>query len=244
MTQLAQHAKKNAATTAGPQPRLDEAQMALGVAELAAGDPDLAALAARYGSPPLWLREPGFPTLLHLILEQQISVAAARAMFERLKATLAPITPEGFLTLDDETLRACGFSRQKQRYARALAQDLAAGALDLDALHTMDDNAAHARLVALHGIGRWTANVYLLMALGRPDAWPAGDLALLVALQRVKQLPARPAEREAEALAEPWRPWRAVAARLLWCEYLDKQARRASNGSEPAAAQANAEGAI
>ncbi len=218
--------------------------MALGVAALAAADPDLAALAARYGSPPLWLRDPGFPTLLHLILEQQISVAAARAMFDRLKVTLAPITPEGFLTLDDETLRSCGFSRQKQRYARALAQDLAAGALDLDALHTMDDDAAHARLVALHGIGRWTANVYLLMALGRPDAWPAGDLALLVALQRVKQLPARPSEREAEALAEPWRPWRAVAARLLWCEYLDKQARRASNGSESAAAQANAEGAI
>ena len=217
---------------AGAQPRLDAALLAEGVAALAARDADLAALAARFGTPPLWLREPGFPTLLHLILEQQISLAAARAMFERLKATLTPLTPERFLTLDDETLRFCGFSRQKQRYARALAHDLAAGALDLDALQQMDDATVHARLVALHGIGRWTANVYLLMALGRPDAWPAGDLGIVVALQRVKNLAARPSEREAEALAEPWRPWRAVAARLLWSEYLDWQ-RNATNGSRP-----------
>jgi DNA-3-methyladenine glycosylase II len=200
--------------------RLDAVLLAEGVAALAARDADLAALAAEFGLPPLWLRDPGFPTLLHFILEQQVSLAAARAMFERLKAAANPLTPETFLALDDETLRACGFSRQKQRYARALAQDLAAGLLDLDALAGMDDTTAHDRLVALHGIGPWTANVYLLMALGRPDAWPAGDLGIVVALQRVKRLPTRPTEREAIAIAEPWRPWRAVAARLLWSEYL------------------------
>lgn len=222
-------------TPAGAQPRLDGALLEEGVAALAAVDADLAALAARFGTPPLWLREPGFPTLLHLILEQQISLAAARAMFERLKAACTPLTPAGFLTLDDDTLRVCGFSRQKQRYARALAHDLAAGALNLDALRQMDDATAHARLVALHGIGRWTANVYLLMALGRPDAWPAGDLGIVVALQRVKRLDARPSEREAEAIAAPWRPWRAVAARLLWSEYLDWQ-RNATTGRRPQAA--------
>lgn len=203
--------------------RLDDALLAEGVAALARMDDDLAALAARFGTPPLWLREPGFPTLLHFILEQQVSLSAARAMFARLQAAANPLTPAGFLALDDETLRACGFSRQKQSYARALARDLLAGKLDLDALATMDDQTAHDRLVALHGIGSWTANVYLLMALGRPDAWPSGDLGIVVALQRVKRLPARPTEREAVALAEPWRPWRAVAARLLWSEYLEWQ---------------------
>jgi len=203
--------------------RLNAETLSAGVDALSARDPDLALLAVRYGTPPLWLREPGFPTLLHLILEQQVSLAAARAMFERLKTVATPLTPETFLALDDETLRACGFSRQKIAYARALSRDLAAGLLDLDALAEMDDRSAHDRLVALHGIGRWTANVYLLMALGRPDAWPAGDLGVLVSLQRVKRLSARPTEREAEALAEPWRPWRAIAARLLWSEYLDWQ---------------------
>lgn len=225
--------------------RLDATLLAQGVQALAARDADLAALAVRFPNPPLWLREPGFPTLLHFILEQQVSVAAARAMFERLKATAAPLTPERFLALDDDTLRACGFSRQKMRYGRALAQDLAAGALDLDALATMDDKTAHDRLVALHGIGTWTANVYLLMALGRPDAWPAGDLGIVVALQRAKRLPARPSEREAEALAEPWRPWRAVAARLLWCEYLEWQKnnpppRRAASTRTPSSASSGA----
>ncbi|MGL4650438.1 MAG: DNA-3-methyladenine glycosylase family protein, partial [Caldilineaceae bacterium] len=197
--------------------------MAEGIRVLADRDAELAALAERYPLPPLWLRAPGFPTLLHFILEQQVSLSAARAMFERLKSIAVPLTPETFLALDEDTLRACGFSRQKMKYGRALAQDLSAGTLDLDALVQMDDDLAHDRLVALHGIGKWTANVYLLMALGRRDAWPAGDLGIVVALQRVKRLPTRPSEREAEAIAEPWRPWRAVAARLLWSEYLEWQ---------------------
>lgn len=213
---------------------LNEARLAEGVEWLAARDNELAAIAARHGVPPLWGRKPGFPTLLHIILEQQVSLASALAAFVRLKEIANPLTPERFLELDDATLKSVGFSRRKTAYGRGLARDLVQGALDLDALAQMADDDAHARLVALHGIGRWSANIYLLMALLRADVWPVGDLALAVAAQSVKQLPARPDDRALEALAEPWRPWRAVAARLLWSEYL---ARQAARKSPPAAMQ-------
>ena len=169
---------------------------------------------------------PGFPTLLHIILEQQVSLASARAAFVRLQEMATPLTPASFLALSDADLKAAGFSRQKTAYGRGLARDLVAGHLDLDALAQMSDADAHARLVALHGIGRWSANIYLLMGLLRQDVWPVGDLALLVAAQWAKRLEHRPDERAFEAMAEPWRPWRAVAARLLWSEYLARQAER------------------
>ncbi|MDQ3458105.1 MAG: DNA-3-methyladenine glycosylase 2 family protein [Deinococcota bacterium] len=172
------------------------------------------------GPPPLWRREPGFATLLQIILEQQVSLHSARAAFERLLAVTGPLTPEGFLLLDDATLKAVGFSRQKTAYGRHLARALLERGLDLGPLETLDDAAARAELIRLKGVGPWTADIYLLMALGRPDAWPGGDLALAVAVQEVKGLAGRPGSAELERLAEAWRPCRAVAARLLWHYYL------------------------
>ncbi len=207
-----------------PPLALTEPLLAEGVAALTAADPDLAAVHERLGTPPLWARPTGFPTLVHIILEQQVSLASARAAFDRLRAAVSPLTPAGFLRLDDATLLAIGFSRQKREYARRLAEELVAGELDLDDLAALDDDAARRRLVALKGIGPWSAEIYLLMALGRADAWPAGDLALAVAAQEVKRLDARPGPAVLTQLAEAWRPWRAVAARLLWHHYLSKPA--------------------
>lgn len=203
-----------------PIPVLDEASLAVAANRLAASDADLAYLLNTYGVPPLWARDPGFPTLVHIILEQQVSLASARAAFTRLQAAIAPVTPERFLPLSDAELKAIGFSRQKTLYVRLLAQALLDGALDLDALATQPDDEVRTTLKQLKGIGDWTADIYLLMALGRPDIWPPGDVALLVALQRLKKLPARPTRDEFVALGTAWQPYRAVAARMLWHFYL------------------------
>lgn len=202
---------------------LNEKSLRRAVRQLAARDADLNAIVARYGDPPLWAREASFATLVHIILEQQVSLASAKAAFDRLQVALGSVEPHGLLMLDDTALKTIGFSRQKTRYARLLAEAVLAGQLDLAHLATLDDDGARAALKQLKGIGDWTADIYLLMALGRPDVWPKGDLALVVAAQRVKQLPARPAPAEFEALGESWRPWRAVAARLLWHHYLSER---------------------
>ena len=204
---------------------LDEAALAIAVDELAEADPDLAAIVARWGPPPLWDRAPGFPTLVHIILEQQVSLASAQAAFDRLRAAADPLTPERFLELTDAELLAIGFSRQKARYGRELAAAVVAGSLDLDGLPTLDDGAVHAALIAVPGIGPWTAAVYLLMVLGRPDVWPVDDIALAQAVAEVKNLEHRPGPREMAELGEPWRPWRSVAARLLWHDYLSRRGR-------------------
>lgn len=201
---------------------LDEDTLVHGVEQLIAVDPDLAEIHARLGVPPLWAREPGFPTLVHIILEQQVSLASARAAFDKLRAEVDPLTPEGVLVLNDETLRRIGFSRQKMGYVRHLANAIVTGAFDVDALVSLPDDEVRTQLVALKGIGAWSAEIYLLMALRRADAWPAGDLGLQVAAQRIKQLPARPNPVTLSQIAEQWRPWRAVAARLLWHHYLSK----------------------
>lgn len=201
---------------------LNEALLGESVGLLAARDADLGRVLHQFGPPPLWARAPGFPTLLHIILEQQVSLASARAAFERLCAVADPLTPQRFLELDDAALRAVGFSRQKAGYGRHLAQSVLAGAIDLEALAQMSDDEARARLLTLKGIGPWTADIYLLMALRRPNVWPVGDLALQIAMQGVKQLPTRPTVAEMEELGQPWRPWRAVAARLLWHFYLSR----------------------
>ena len=199
---------------------LTEAHLLEGVVALTAQDADLAAIVHRWGPPPLWAREPGFPTLVHIILEQQVSLASARAAFDRLLVLAMPLTPARFLEFDDETLRAVGFSRQKASYSRRLAHAIVSGEFDLDWLATLPDDAARAALVARKGIGPWTADIYLLMCLGRPDIWPVGDLGLQVAMQAIKGLAQRPTLVEMAVLAEGWRPWRAVAARLLWHHYL------------------------
>lgn len=170
--------------------------------------------------PPLARREPGFGTLLKIILEQQVSVAAAIAMWRKLEAVCDPLEPAAFLALGDDAVRACGFSRQKAAYGRALAGRIVDGTLDLDALaHAPDDDAIRT-LVQLRGIGRWSAEIYLMFALGRADVWPADDLAIQVGVQELFALPARPTRRETDAVAEAWRPHRTTAARIVWHHYL------------------------
>ncbi|MDZ4701647.1 MAG: DNA-3-methyladenine glycosylase 2 family protein [Rhodothermales bacterium] len=189
--------------------------------ELANRDPALRSILERHGLPPFWARTEGFPTLLHIILEQQVSLASARAAYDRLAAALGgDVTPATFLLLDDESLRRFGFSRQKTTYGRHLARAIQAGALDLAGLARLDDEEVRRRLVALPGIGPWTADIYLLMALRRPDIWPRGDLALAVAMQRIWKLPARPSHAAQRDRSAVWSPWRSVAARLLWHNYL------------------------
>jgi DNA-3-methyladenine glycosylase II len=203
---------------------LTETTLAEGVQELCRRDPDLARIVGEFGFPPLWVREPGFQALIAIILEQQVSLASARAAFGRLLEVASPLTPERFLTLDDAMLKACGFSRQKTVYGRSLAETVLAGRLDLAGLAQADDAAVHAALISLKGIGHWSAEVYLMMALRRIDIWPKGDRALVVAARRVKGLSSYPTLEEMERLGEAWRPWRSVAAHLLWHEYLSRRA--------------------
>jgi DNA-3-methyladenine glycosylase II len=211
---------KAAAGTHAPD-RLTPASLARGVDLLSRADPDLARVAREHGTPPLWERAEGFPTLVLIILEQQVSLASAAAAFVRLEECASPLTPEAFLKLDDARLRRIGFSRQKALYCRLAARAAREGELDFDALASSDDDAARAALMRLKGVGPWTAEIYLLRALGRPDAWPSGDLALQIAALEVKRLATRPNAAELDALAEGWRPLRAVAARLLWVHYLE-----------------------
>lgn len=189
---------------------------------LARRDPDLRRVVRRFGAPPMWARESGFSTLLHIILEQQVSLASARAAHTRLLEVASPLNPSGFLRLDDATLKAVGFSRQKTLYGRELARSIVDGRLDLDALSSMDDATVRSELVKIKGIGRWTADIYLLMVLRRPDIWPTGDLALAVAAQKVKRLETRPTQEDLNEISESWKPWRAVAARILWHYYLSE----------------------
>ena len=196
-----------------------------GIAALA-GEPVFRAILERAGAPRFRRRRNGFETILHIILEQQVSIDAAAAMFRRLHSLCNPLAPQPFLVLDDDTLRACGFSRQKMGYARSLAEAVHNGSLDFARLDAVPDDEALATLVALKGIGRWSAEIYLIFALGRPDIWPAGDLGLQIAagecLGRERIL-----EPELREMGEGWRPWRTVAACLFWQSYLHKRGRAA-----------------
>ncbi len=191
---------------------------------LAVRDKSLASIIERHGHPPLWTREPGFATLLHIILEQQVSLASAKTAFDRLCAAIGPPTPDSFLTLDDAQLKAIGFSRQKTRYGRELARAIIERRVDLEALASADDDTLRGALTKIPGIGNWTVDVYLLLVLRRPDAFAPGDLALLTAVQELKKLERRPTPVEFAAMAEEWRPYRAGAARLLWHSYLSERA--------------------
>lgn len=207
-------------------PRLTPRRYRAGIDALAAADRDLARVVERHGRPPLRARAPGFATLVLLILEQQVSLASAEATYGRLRARTGGITPGGIRALDDDGLRAAGLSRQKTRYVRALGDAIEDGVLALDALHRLDDEAARAHLVQVPGIGEWTADIYLLSALGRPDIWPAKDLALAVAAMEVKGLDGRPRADALGEMGDAWRPWRAVAARILWHYYLNTKRNR------------------
>ena len=204
-----------AKTKKTPKPR----GLAGELAALARLDPDLGRALSEVGPPPPRRREPGFPALLGIILAQQVSTASAAAIWNRLVQRVDPLTPERLLAEPEEGLRAIGFSRAKIVYGRALASALAEGRLSIERVHGLDDGAAVAALSALPGIGRWSAEIYLLFALERRDIWPAGDLALQLAVQRLKGLSARPKIGELDRIAEKWRPWRSAAARLLWHYY-------------------------
>jgi DNA-3-methyladenine glycosylase II len=199
---------------------LTDASYAMALETLAEADDDLARILKDLGPPPMWEREPGFATLVHIILEQQVSLASARAAFQRLREAVSPLTPDRFLLLDDDQLHVIGFSRQKSLYCRGLAHAILGGQLNLEALAGMDAITARERLMQIKGIGYWTADIYLLMVLKHADVWPKGDLALAVAVQEVKGLITLPTQDILDALALRWKPFRAVAARIFWHYYL------------------------
>lgn len=191
-----------------------------GARALARLDPDFARILATYGLPRFPRRPASFGTLLHIILEQQLSLDIAARLWKRLKERCRPLTPRRFLELDEATLKNCGFTRQKIGYARGLASAILERRFSPRRLARLGDDEALAAIVELHGFGSWSAEVFLLFALGRPDIWPAGDLALQVAVQWLKALPDRPDGKALRLMAEQWRPWRSVAACLLWQFYL------------------------
>ncbi len=203
---------------------LTQKTLALAAHELAASDKTLASILACYGDPPLWRRATGFPTLVHIILEQQVSLRSAKAMLDRLKTAIEPFTPERFNQLGESYLRGLGVTRQKSAYLLHLSASIAGGDLRLARLSLMSDDEARLALTRVKGIGLWSADVYLLMAMRRADIWPAGDLALAVAVKDLKELAKRPGPEELERIAELWRPHRAVAARMLWQYYLGQKA--------------------
>ena len=188
--------------------------------KLAEQDADLAYIFQTFGTPPLWKREANFATLIHIILEQQVSLASALSAFNKLKAKLGDITPTNVLSLTDAELKAAYFSRQKILYARNLAETILSGKISLQSLEDLPDEEVKLELKKIKGIGDWTADIYLLMALLRADVMPKGDLALHVAWQKLRKLTERPNSAEFLTIAEKWKPFRAVAARLLWHFYL------------------------
>jgi len=208
--------------------------LAKGVAELRKRDPHLAAVIERFGTPPLWDRPQGFPTLVQIILEQQISLSAGRAAYLRLERLAGEVTPERIAALDESALRGAGQTKQKSHYIRELAVAIVEGRFDTDRLAELDDDQARAALVALKGIGPWTADIYLLMALGRADVWPGGDLALVAAMREVKRMRALPNPDRVARITRAWSPWRAVAARVLWHHYLSTpRSRPRISGAQP-----------
>lgn len=190
------------------------------VAELSARDADLAAVIRRFGPPPLWARRPGFSTLAKIILEQQVSQASAAAVYRRLHAAIGGVTVERVLAAGPRGLRRAGLTRQKAAYCHDIARAIARGELDLRQIGRLPDAEARRALIHVRGIGPWTADVYLLMALRRPDVWPHGDLALAKAVMQVKRLRTLPSYDRLTRLARQWTPWRAVAARIAWHHYL------------------------
>jgi DNA-3-methyladenine glycosylase II len=188
---------------------------------LAATDTDLTAIIDAHGYPPMWNRPNTFETLIHIILEQQVSLASALAALNKLRTKLeSVVTPEGLLKLTDEELKGCYFSRQKTTYARHLARALQSGELDLHALEKLSDDEVRTRLTALKGIGDWTVDIYLIFVLQRADIFPLGDLAAVNALKRIKKIPKDTKRDELLTMIANWQPHRTIATMLMWHYYL------------------------
>jgi DNA-3-methyladenine glycosylase II len=196
--------------------------------ELTARDSDLADVVSRLGNPPFWTHPPGFSGIVLAILSQQVSLESAQATFTKLDKRIVSMNSQNFLSLDDRTLRVIGFSRQKASYIRGVALEIMDGEFNLEELESMEDDPARERLMKVRGIGAWTADTYLVFALRRSDAWPSGDLALVKAIQELRGLDNIPGLDEVERIANQWRPWRAVAARILWHHYLSERGRSTS----------------
>ena len=199
---------------------LDAESVARAASVLARRDSGLASILRRLGPPPLWARKPGFSTLVKIILEQQVSLASAAAIYARLQAGIIPFQPGRMIELGEPYLRGAGLTRQKTAYCLHLAQSLRDKDLKLPQLARMSDEEAKSKLMEIKGVGSWSADVYLLMVLRRPDVWPSSDLALAVALADLRRLKVRPSPNELFEIAEAWRPYRSVAARMLWQYYL------------------------
>jgi len=213
--------------TPGPK-QLTHETLRLGTRELCARDFELARIVRRLGTPPLWGRRPGYPTLVRIILEQQVSLAAARTMYARLQDAAGSVTPEAIAGLGVRGLRELGFTGQKSGYCVELATTLLSGNLDLAEVARAPGDAGRLRLLQVRGLGPWSVDVYFMVALRRPDIWPHGDLALADAVYQIKGMRRRPDHPTLTRFAERWAPWRAVAARILWSHYLDVRANRPS----------------
>jgi len=201
--------------------RLTTVTLQAGARQLATSDRDLARIVKQHGCPPMWGRQPGFATLVWIILEQQVSIASARTLFRRLRIALGGhVTPAAVTHAGISGLREFGLTRQKARYCNELAQRLLDGALDLRVVSRSPDSQARAMLLEVPGLGHWSVDIYFLMALRRPDVWPRGDLALAIAMRDVKRLGFIPSREQQIEMAERWSPWRSVAARILWMHYL------------------------
>ncbi len=193
------------------------------VDELCWRDTDLRRVVQRFGPPPLWARRPNFATLVRIILEQQVSLASAESTFLRLQGAVQRVTPERVTRLSFAEIRRLGFTRQKAGYCLDLGRLIEAGGLNLRRVSRADDESARSALLEVRGIGPWTADIYLLMALRRPDVWPDGDVALANAVRGVKRLRQRPTTERLRRIASAWKPWRSVAARILWHHYLSER---------------------
>jgi DNA-3-methyladenine glycosylase II len=193
------------------------------IQKLTKRDRDLAQIISKLGYPPQWQRKPGFATLIQIILEQQVSLASALATFNRLNLAVTTLTPATFLSLDDLQLKEIGFSRQKTRYGRELAQAIMEQMLNLDKLANLDDLSIRKQLTAIKGIGDWSVDMYLMMALQRLDIFPSKDLAVAIAIKEIKNLPSHPSTTALELIAQPWQPYRAIATQILWHYYLNRR---------------------
>jgi DNA-3-methyladenine glycosylase II len=193
---------------------------------LAQRDTALATILKQYGPPPMWQRTASFETLIHIILEQQVSLASAKAALEKLKEKVGQVTPQNILLLTDADLKACYFSRQKTLYARHLAQAILCNQLNIELLQNMPNDDVRTELKKIKGIGDWTVDVYLMMVLQRADLFPLGDIALVNSMKAVKQLDKHTSKTELLQLAENWRPYRTVAAYILWHAYLCKRSKQ------------------
>jgi DNA-3-methyladenine glycosylase II len=204
---------------------LTEQSYRLAISELVERDSSLAGVVTKWGNPPFWTHPPGFPGITLAILAQQVSLESAQGTFRKLENAISTITPDAFLTLNADTLREIGFSRQKASYAQKIAEDIVAAKIDFKALQGIGDTEARTRLMQIRGVGKWTADTYLLFSLRRSDVWPSGDLALEKTVSELRGLPSKLKTEEVDRIAAAWKPLRAVAARILWCQYLNQRGR-------------------